>query len=102
MQLLQSGHFNQFEPGIFDPIIRAILNPDDLWMVAADFDSYRIAQEEVSKAYRDQQGWTRMSILNSACSGKFSTDRTMHQYNEDIWRLQAVAAKKVGEDGKFL
>ncbi len=102
MQLLQSGHFNQFEPGIFDPIIRAVLNPDDLWMVAADFDSYRIAQEEVSKAYRDQQAWTRMSILNSAASGKFSTDRTMCQYNDDIWRLQAVPAKKVGEDGKYV
>jgi len=102
MQLLQSGHFNQFEPGIFDPIIRAILNPDDLWMVAADFDSYRSAQEEVSKAYRDQQAWTRMSILNSAASGKFSTDRTMCQYNDDIWRLQAVPAKKVGEDGKYV
>jgi len=102
MQLLQSGHFNQFEPGIFDPIIRAIYNPDDMWMVAADFDSYRIAQEEVSAAYRDQQSWARMSILNSACSGKFSTDRTMHQYNQDIWRLQAVGAKKVGDDGKYL
>jgi starch phosphorylase len=102
MQLLQSGHFNQFEPGIFDSIIRAIFNPDDLWMVAADFDSYRIAQEEVSTAYRDQQGWTRMSILNSAASGKFSTDRTMRQYNEDIWRLQAVPAKKVGDDGKYV
>ena len=101
MQLLQGGHFNQFEPGVFDPLIRAILNPDDLWMVAADFDSYRIAQEEVSRAFQDQQKWTRMSILNTACSGKFSTDRTMRQYNEDIWRLQALDAARMADDGKF-
>ena len=102
MQLLQSGHFNQFEPGVFDPLIRAILNPDDLWMVAADFDSYRVAQEQVSRTYQDQQMWTRMSILNAAASGKFSTDRTMRQYNEDIWRLQPVDAVKMGDDGKFV
>lgn len=95
MSLLQSGHFNQFEPGIFDSLIEAIRNPEDPWMVAADFDGYRIAQEEVSRAYRDQQKWTRMSILNTACSGKFSTDRTMHQYNEDIWRLRPVGARSV-------
>ncbi|MFO7765465.1 MAG: glycogen/starch/alpha-glucan phosphorylase [Pelovirga sp.] len=102
MQLLQSGHFNQFEPGIFDPLIRAILSPEDLWMVAADFNSYRIAQNEVSRAYQDQQHWTRMSILNSAASGKFSTDRTMRQYNEDIWRLQAVGSTTTAEEGKFV
>ncbi len=101
MELLQSGHFNQFEPRIFDPLIRAILDPADLWMVAADFDSYRVAQEEVSRAFQDQQKWTRMSILNTACSGKFSTDRTMRQYNEDIWRLQALEATKTTDDGKF-
>ncbi len=92
MQLLQSGHFNQFEPGIFDPIIQAIRNPHDPWLVAADFTSYITAQNRVALAYQNQQQWIRMSIFNTAASGKFSTDRTMREYNEQIWKLQQVPA----------
>ncbi|WP_306533964.1 glycogen/starch/alpha-glucan phosphorylase [Geobacter sp.] len=92
MNLLAFGHFNLFEPGIFDPIITAITSPYDPWMVAADFRSYVGAQERVDAAYQDQERWTRMSIINSASSGKFSTDRTIREYNEDIWRLQPVPA----------
>ena len=90
MQLLRSGHFSQFEPGIFDPIINAITNPFDPWLVAADFRSFVDAQHQVARAYHDQEHWTRMSILNTACSGKFSTDRTMLEYNEEIWKLTPV------------
>ena len=88
MRLLESGHFNQFEPEIFDPLTRAIRNPHDPWLVAADFRSYLEAQQQVDIAYRDQENWVRMSILNTACSGKFSTDRTMRDYNRDIWKLE--------------
>ncbi len=91
MQLLQSGHFNQFETGIFEPLIQAILNPHDPWLVAADFGSYVVAQQQVTLAYQDIAHWTQMSILNTASAGKFSTDRTMHEYNEQIWKLQPVA-----------
>ncbi|MES9973905.1 MAG: glycogen/starch/alpha-glucan phosphorylase, partial [Candidatus Thiodiazotropha sp.] len=87
MQLLESGYFNQFEPGIFDPVIESIRNPYDPWMTAADFRSYIDAQEKVAKAYLDQRQWIRMSIVNSAKSGRFSTDRTIQEYNRDIWRL---------------
>jgi len=59
-------------------------------MTAADFRSFIDTQELAGKAYGDQQRWTRMSILNSAASGRFSTDRTMHDYNEDIWHLEAI------------
>jgi glycogen phosphorylase len=90
MQLLTSGHFNMFETGIFDPIISAILNPGDPWMVAADFRSFIEAQKRVSEAYRDRDRWTRLSIINSANSGKFSTDRTIGEYNNEIWRLEPV------------
>jgi glycogen phosphorylase len=93
MQLLESAHFNQFEAGLFDPIISSIRSPHDPWLTAADFRSYLDAQQAVAIAYRDEERWTRMSILNSAASGHFSTDRTMHQYNADIWRLQPVAAQ---------
>jgi starch phosphorylase len=90
MQLLECGHFNQFEPGIFDPIIESIRSPYDPWMTAADFRSYIDAQEQAAMAYQDQEHWTRMSIINSARSGRFSTDRTMQEYNQDIWRLQQI------------
>ncbi|QXE91909.1 glycogen/starch/alpha-glucan phosphorylase [Geomonas subterranea] len=90
MQLLASGHFNMFEKGIFDPIVKAILSPHDPWMVAADFRSFVRAQRKAAETYQDREAWTRMSIVNSARSGKFSTDRTISEYNEGIWHLRAV------------
>ncbi len=69
MHMLESGHFNQFEPGLFDPIIRSIRNPHDPWLMAADFRSYLDAQQRAAAAYRDPARWTRMSILNTASSG---------------------------------
>ena len=92
MQLLESGHFNQFETGIFDALIQAITSPRDPWLVAADFRSYVDAQQRAAKAYRDKERWTRMSIRNTAASGRFSTDRTIAEYNREIWRLQPVPA----------
>jgi starch phosphorylase len=91
MQLLKSGHFNRFEKNLFDRIIDSITSAHDPWLTAADFHSFVDAQERVAAAYRDTDGWTRMSILNTASSGKFSTDRTMLDYNEHIWRLSPVA-----------
>jgi len=90
MNLLESGHFNHFEPGIFDSIIQSIREPADMWMTAADFRSFVDAQDAAGKAYLDTDRWARMSILNSACSGRFSTDRTMRDYNNDIWHLDPV------------
>ncbi len=92
MRLLESGHFNLFEPGIFDPIIHAVTSPHDPWLTAADFRGYIEAQRQVAHAYRDTGHWTRMSILNAAASGKFSSDRTILDYNCDIWHLPQVAA----------
>ena len=95
MHLLESAHFNQFEPGLFDPIIDAIRNPHDPWLVAADFSSFVEAQQQAAQTYLDQEKWTRMSIINTASSGKFSTDRTMQEYNDDIWKLEQVPALPV-------
>jgi len=95
MELLASGYFNQFEPGIFDPILHSIANPHDPWMVAADFAGFVAAQRQAAAAYRDRERWTRMSILNTAASGKFSSDRTIREYNREIWGLQAVPALPV-------
>ena len=91
MTLLESGHFNQFEPGLFDPIIQAIRNPHDPWMTAGDFPDYVRAQESAATAYRDPERWLRMAILNTAHSGRFSSDRTIAEYNRDIWKLPTVA-----------
>ena len=91
MQLLQSGHFNQFEKHLFDAIIASVTSAHDPWLTAADFRSFVDAQERVAAAYRNRERWTRMSILNTANSGKFSTDRTMLDYNRDIWQLSPVA-----------
>lgn len=87
MLLLEDGHFNQFEPGIFDSIIASLKSSDDSWMTIADFRSYVEAQKRVEAAFQDRDKWLRMSILNCAASGKFSTDRTIQEYNHDIWKL---------------
>ncbi len=88
--LLESGHFNRFEPNIFDPVIQSIRESADPWMTAADFRSFIDAQDEAGSAYKDREYWTKMSILNTASSGRFSTDRTMRDYNEDIWKLDPI------------
>jgi len=90
MELIECGHFSQFEPGLFSAITHAIRSSNDPWLVAADFHSYIDAQQRAAKAYRDQEKWQRMSIYNTAYSGKFSTDRTMEEYNRDIWKLEPV------------
>ncbi|MFM2007667.1 MAG: hypothetical protein RLZZ09_3322, partial [Pseudomonadota bacterium] len=91
MALLESGHFNAGEPGIFDPIIDSIRGSWDPWMTAADFAGYMEAQQSAATAYRDEESWTRMSILNTAAAGKFSSDRTIAEYNRDIWKLKPVS-----------
>ncbi|MFK8054094.1 MAG: glycogen/starch/alpha-glucan phosphorylase [Woeseiaceae bacterium] len=91
MHLLESGHFNQYEEGIFDDITRAVRDPSDPWMTAADFASYIAAQEDVDATYAEPELWQRKSILNAAASGRFSTDRTMQDYNDDIWKLSPMS-----------
>ncbi|MCB1870695.1 MAG: glycogen/starch/alpha-glucan family phosphorylase, partial [Gammaproteobacteria bacterium] len=95
MDLLEKAHFNQFEPGIFNPLINSIQSPQDPWMLAADFASYVEAQEQAAQRYKDREQWLIGSILNTACSGKFSTDRTMLDYNREIWKLTPVPALPV-------
>ena len=91
VRLLESGHFNQREPGIFDGIIASLRDPHDPWMTSADFAGFLAAQNDVDALAADSEAWTRKSILNAAASGRFSTDRTMRQYNDDIWRLTPLA-----------
>ncbi|MGD7034202.1 glycogen/starch/alpha-glucan phosphorylase [Alkalicoccus sp. WONF2802] len=90
VNLIECGHFNLMEPGIFDDLVNSIKSPYDPWMTVADFRSYVDAQNRAEKAFVDTERWTKMSILNCASSGKFSTDRTIGDYNRDIWKLTPV------------
>ena len=90
MQLLEGGRFNENEPGIFSLLTSGLRNPHDQWLSIADFRSYIDAQRKVNETYRDQSTWRRMSILNVASSGWFSSDRTIRQYADEIWQAQSI------------
>jgi len=89
MQMLESDFFCPEMPGLFLPLAHSIRDPYDTWLTAADFRSYLQAQQQVAKTWLDQERWTTMSILNTASSGLFSSDRTIHEYARDIWHLEA-------------
>jgi starch phosphorylase len=71
-------------------VVGSIFSPTDPWMTAADFRPFVEAQQKAESAYRDIDRWTAMCIRNTASSGRFSTDRTIRDYNRDIWRLSAI------------
>jgi starch phosphorylase len=87
LDMIQQNFFNMMEPGIFDPILSSLLDEGDRYMLLADLRSYIGAQDQVDKAYKDRDGWTRKAILNVARAGKFSSDRTIQQYVADIWHI---------------
>jgi starch phosphorylase len=89
-ELIDRGTFNAAEPGIFDGIVGAMRSPADPWMTVADAEDFFAVQRAAAAAYRNVRSWTRMSILNSAASGRFSSDRTIRAYNEEIWRLEPL------------
>ncbi len=88
LELIEGGHFSMFEPGLFDALIAAVRDPNDPWRTAADFRSFVDAQERVATAYADTDRWAQMSILNTAASGDFSSDRTIAEYERDIWKTK--------------
>ncbi|MGE0495715.1 MAG: glycogen/starch/alpha-glucan phosphorylase [Vulcanimicrobiota bacterium] len=89
IDLLAHNHFSPEEPGIFHPILDELLS-SDRFMVMADFGAYVRCQEKVSKAFKDRQEWTRMAIRNVARTSKFSSDRTIGEYAEEIWDIEPV------------
>jgi len=91
IQLIKRDHFSLFEPGLFAPIVARLLSPQEPWLVLADFAAYRAAQQEAAHRYRDAKGWWESSILNVARSGRFSSDRTICEYNEAVWRLTPLS-----------
>jgi starch phosphorylase len=89
IDLIASGHFSKGDGNLFRPLVDSLLNHDE-YMLFADYQSYVDCQDRVSKAFRDQEHWTRMSILNTARSGKFSSDRSIRDYCERIWKVKSV------------
>jgi glycogen phosphorylase len=89
IDLIRSGFFSRGDTELFRPLMDGLLYQDP-YLLLADFQSYIDCQNKVSEAYRDTDRWTRMSILNTARSGKFSSDRTIREYCSDIWRVKPV------------
>ncbi|MGZ5260631.1 MAG: glycogen/starch/alpha-glucan phosphorylase, partial [Burkholderiales bacterium] len=89
IDLIAAGFFSRGDTALFRPLIDNLMLSDP-YLVLADFPLYQACQERVSEAYRDVQRWTRMSILNAARCGKFSSDRTIRQYCRDIWNIDPV------------
>ena len=85
---LINGTFNE-DTELFRDLYDS-LTKEDVYFILKDFDSYAEAQQRVDAAYRDQEGWARMAMMNTACSGKFSSDRTIEEYVKDIWKLKKV------------
>jgi len=90
---IRRGYFSKDQPDLFKPITDTLLHGGDNYLLLADFESYVACQERVSEKFRDKQGWTRMSIMNTARMGKFSTDRTIKEYAGDIWGVKPVSIK---------
>ncbi len=87
LDFIGSGAFSPEDPGLFRPLLDSLLN-DDRFMLLADFDAYLAAQDAVDAAYRDREVWSRSSILNVARCGFFSSDRSVQEYAERIWKLR--------------
>ncbi len=85
-----SGEFSGGDTEVFRPIVDSLVNHDE-YLLLADFQSYIDCCEQASEAYKDQDRWTRMSILNAARCGFFSSDRSMRQYCEEIWGVKPVS-----------
>ncbi len=87
---ISSGYFSHGDYNLFKPLVDSLLHHGDNYMLLADYQSYIDCQDWVSQLYRDQETWTRMSILNTARMGKFSSDRAIREYCDEIWKVQPV------------
>jgi glycogen phosphorylase len=92
---ISSGHFSRGDGNLFKPLVDSLMQHDP-YLVFADYESYIKCQEQVSQAYKDQEKWTRMSILNTARMGKFSSDRAIREYCEKIWNAKPVKVELEG------
>lgn len=97
LDMIGSGFFSPDEPDRFEPLVEMLLQHGDKYMLLADYASYIACQKKVETAYQDQEQWIRKAILNVANMGKFSSDRTIMQYAQQIWDTRPVVI--VDKDG---
>ena len=90
LDMIRDDAFSPGDPGLFQPLVDSLLHWGDHYLLLADYASYVACQDRVARTYRDQATWTRMSILNVAKMGKFSSDRTIQEYAKEIWRVTPV------------
>jgi len=90
VDLIADGFFRPEEPDLFRPMMQALLDHDE-YMVLSDFDAYSACQARVADTYMDPARWGRMCALNIARIGRFSSDRTIHQYAREIWGIEPIS-----------
>lgn len=90
LDMIGSGFFSPQNPALFEPVISALLDHGDYYLLCADYRSYVLAQEEAGRAFQDPDGWTRRSILNTAFMGRFSSDRAVKEYAVRVWNALPV------------
>jgi starch phosphorylase len=96
LSMINTGYFNRDKPHLYNNLYNSLVF-EDKYMLLEDFTSYVECQQRVMKTWEDQEKWTRMSILNTAASGKFSSDRTIDEYARDIWKLEPVTVELQGK-----
>ena len=96
LSMINTGYFNRDKPHLYNDLYNSLVF-EDKYMLLEDFASYVECQQRVIKTWQDPEKWTRMSILNTAASGKFSSDRTIAEYAKDIWELEPVKVELPGK-----
>ena len=102
MQLI-NGFYSPQDSELFRDLYNSLLNTQctqyaDTYFILADFRSYAEAQKAITEAYKDDKGWAKMAMVNTAHSGKFSSDRTIEEYVRDIWHLEKLTVEPEKED----
>ena len=90
IDMIGEGYFSPSNPNLFQPLLNAFFKDGDYFMVLADYAAYVKCQEQVSKEYLNQKVWIKKAILNVANMGKFSSDRTINEYAEEIWKAKPI------------
>ncbi|HAU29246.1 MAG TPA: glycogen phosphorylase [Rhodospirillaceae bacterium] len=93
VDMIASGYFSPDDPGRYRPLVDALLGGGDTYLLLADYRSYIAAQKKVDDAFQNPETWARMSILNIAHMGMFSSDRTVHEYAHNIWNVESITTR---------
>ena len=93
LDMIRRNVFSLMAPGVFEPILKNLLDYNDYYMLLKDLPAFIKAQDRVEALYRDEKAWNKASLMNVASAGKFSSDRTIREYAHDIWHLDPFRVK---------